>query len=261
VRAGSLARAMAAAAAGACLALPNAARAQGDHWEWRGAVAVGRTLEVRGINGTIRAEAASGGQAFVTADKHGRDDDPVDVRIEVMEHEGGVTICAVYPGRNNRCQPGGGRMNVRDNDVEVDFVVRVPAGVSFEGDNVNGAVEAVGLTGRVDLETVNGSVTVETAGGEASAQTVNGSIQATVRGAGTGPLRFVTVNGGVTLGLPSGLGASFEAETVNGSISSDFPITLSGRINPRHLRGRIGDGRRELRAETVNGSIRIRSVP
>jgi len=261
MRAGLLVWAVAAVATAAGFAVPDAARAQGDHWEWRGAVAAGKTLEVRGINGTIRAQPADGQQAFVTADKRGRDDDPADVRIEVVEHERGVTICAVYPGRANTCQPGGGRMHVRDNDVQVDFEVRVPAGVTLVGDNVNGAVEAVGLTGRVDLETVNGGVTLETAGGEASAETVNGSIQATVRGAGTGPLSFETVNGGITIGLPAGLGASIDAQTVNGSVSTDFPITLSGRINPRELRGRIGQGGRELHVETVNGSIRLRSIP
>ena len=40
-------------------------------------------------------------------------------------------VCAVYPSRNgqpNECKPGhGGRMNTRDNDVNVSFVVRVPA--------------------------------------------------------------------------------------------------------------------------------------
>jgi len=244
-------------------AAPTAAQtpAQGDHWEWRGALSAGKTLEVRGINGTIRAEAATDRQAFVTAEKTARRDDPADVRIEVVEHAGGVTICAVYPGSGNRCAPGGGRMNVHDNDVEVDFVVRVPAGVLFAGDNVNGGVEAIGLSARASLNTVNGGITLDTQSGEAEAETVNGGIQATVRGTGTGALRFETVNGSITVALSQGIGAAFEAETVNGSITSDFPITLSGRINPRHMRGQIGQGGRDLRLETVNGSIRLRSLP
>lgn len=248
---------------GALVAAPSpaAAQTQGDRWEWSGAVAAGKTLEIRGISGTIRAEAATDRQAFVTAEKTARRDDPADVRIEVVEHEGGVTICAVYPGSGNRCTPGGGRMSVRNNDVEVDFVVRVPAGVVFEGDNVNGSVEATGLSAGVDLKTVNGGVTLETSGGDARAETVNGGIQATVRGTGTGALSFETVNGSITVTLSPGIGAAFEAETVNGSISSDFPITLSGRINPRHMRGQIGQGGRELRLETTNGSIRLRSLP
>jgi hypothetical protein len=44
---------------------------------------------------------------------------------------------------------------------------------------------------------------------------------------------------------------------VNGSVESDFPITVRGRMNPRSLRGRIGEGGRDLDLTTVNGSIRL----
>lgn len=252
------------AAATALLATAPAARAQAqdaNHWSWHGAVAQGKTVEIRGVNGSIRAEASSGPEVEVSADKHGRDDDPATVRIEVVPHEGGVTICAVYPGRSNECRPGGGHMSVHDNDVQVEFVARIPAGVAFDGNNVNGRVEASGLMARTDISTVNGGVTLETSSGEASAETVNGGIRATVRGAGQGRLSFTTVNGSVDLSLATGLSADFSAETVNGSIESDFPITLTGRINPRHIEGRIGQGGRILRLRTVNGSIRVHSLP
>jgi hypothetical protein len=248
----------------ALLAAAPAARAQSqdaNHWTWHGTITPGKTLEIRGVNGSIRAEAGTGSEVQVTADKHGHDDDPASVRIEVVPHEGGVTICAVYPGRNNECRPGGGHMSVHDNDVEVQFVARIPAGIAFDGNNVNGGVEASGLTARADLSTVNGSVTLETTAGEATGSTVNGGIRATVRGAGQGRLSFSTVNGGVDVSLASGLSADFSAETVNGAIESDFPITLTGHINPRHLEGRIGQGGRILRLRTVNGGIHLHSLP
>jgi hypothetical protein len=231
-----------------------------DTWSWRGRVAAGGTVEIRGVNGSISAEAATGSEVEVTAEKHGRRSDPDEVRIEVVEHQGGVTICAVYPGRRNRCEPGGGEMSVRDNDVEVDFTVRVPRGVGFSGHNVNGGVDAVDVAGPVEAETVNGGVRIETAGGEAAARTVNGSVTAVVRSRGSGELHFQTVNGGVTLSLPADADLDLEAETVNGSITTDFPIQVSGRFNPRRLSGRIGQGGRRLHVETVNGSIRIRSL-
>jgi hypothetical protein len=46
--------------------------------------------------------------------------------------------------------------------------------------------------------------------------------------------------------------------TVNGRVSSDFPLTLSGRINPRHIRATVGKGGRRLRFSTVNGSVDLR---
>jgi len=255
------------AAAAAALVPVSAARAQAEaseatHWSWRGAIAAGKTLEIKGINGSVRAEAGTGSQVEVTAEKTARHDDPAEVRIEVVEHDGNVTICAVYPGRNNACEPGdGGHMNVHDNDVEVRFVASIPAGVAFDGQTVNGAVEASGLTGAVDLSTVNGRVDIETAAGDASGTTVNGSIRATLHGQGRESLRFSTVNGSIDVTVPSGLNADFAAETVNGTIESDFPVTLQGRINPRHLSGRIGQGGRSLRLSTVNGGIRLHRTP
>jgi len=234
---------------------------QGQDWTWTGRVAAGKTLEVRGVNGGIAAEAASGDQIEVRASKHGRHDDPDDVHVEVVEHGNGVTICAVYPGRNNRCQPGGGEMHVRDNDVEVEFTVRVPSGVRFQGNTVNGDVDATNLQGPVELNTVNGGIHLETASGDARANTVNGSITATVRALGEQPLHFETVNGGITLSLPASLDADLQAQTVNGSIQTDFPIQVQGRMNPRELNGHIGHGGRPLELETVNGSIRLRRLP
>lgn len=233
-----------------------------DHWTWHGNLAAGKTIEIRGVNGTVSAEAATGSDVEVIADKHARRDDPDDVRIEVVESDVGVTICAVYPGTNNRCEPGGGRMNVRNNDVEVDFTVRVPRGVAFEGYTVNGDVEAAALSGPASVATVNGSARLETSSGEAKARTVNGGVTAVVRSLeGTGSLDFETVNGSVTLSLPSGLNANLDAETVNGSITSDFPIQVQGRMTPRRLAGLIGTGGRDLHIRTVNGSVRVRRLP
>jgi len=45
---------------------------------------------------------------------------------------------------------------------------------------------------------------------------------------------------------------------VNGSIETDFPLTVTGRLGPRRVTGTIGNGGRRLALETVNGSIRLR---
>lgn len=251
------------AALALALPLPRAADAQetGD-FEWRGTLAAGETLEVRGVNGDIEAVPASGGEVEVRAVKRAKRSDPASVRIEVVEHDGGVTVCAVYPTppgkRPNECRPGGGGSSVEDNDVAVDFTVRMPPGAVLEAHTVNGDVAARDLGGDVDASTVNGSVDVSTAG-SARARTVNGSIDVALgRLPAGGDLRFETVNGGITLRLPAGAGAEVEAETVNGDLDTDFPLTIQGRWGPRRLHGTIGDGGPRLRLETVNGGIRLR---
>ena len=149
-------------------------------------------------------------------------------------------------------------MNVQNNDVKVRFTVRVPHGVRFAGRSVNGQVEAQGLHGPLALATVNGSATFTTSSyGEAA--TVNGSIRGTMGAAGWHEgLTFHTVNGSITLELPPDFSAAVRASTVNGEISTDFPLSATGRISRRHVTGTIGAGGRRIDLSTVNGSVRLR---
>jgi hypothetical protein len=116
----------------------KSAKSLGDDFEWSGKIAAGKAIEIKGINGGIEVEPTNGTEVKVSAEKNAHKSDPASVSIEVIEHDGGVTICAVYPTpkgeRANECQPGaGGHMNTRNNDVDVEFRVQVPAGVRFVG--------------------------------------------------------------------------------------------------------------------------------
>ncbi len=224
-------------------------------FDWKGRVAAGKTLEIRGVNGGIEARLADGPDATVHATLTGRDDDPSDVRIEVVPHDGSVTLCAVYPGHDNECQPGGGHESVHRNDVRVEFQVAIPAGVVFTPSTVNGGIRAEGLEGPVRARTVNGTVRVETTGW-ADAHSVNGSLDVRMGStAASGGLSFKTVNGSISVELPSGAAFDVDASTVSGSISTDFPLTVSGRFINHHASGTIGGGGPELSLKTVNGSI------
>jgi len=237
--------------------------ARPSDFNWHGRVAPGQTIEIKGVNGAIHAERATGTEAVVEATKSARRSDPNTVTIQVVPHADGVTICAMYPssdwGRPNECAPGsGGRMNVNNNDVKVEFTLRVPAGVHFTGRTVNGEIEAASLAGDVEAHTVNGKINLSTTGW-AAANTVNGSIVARLgQAAGSRPLEFHTVNGGIDLELPAALNATLHAITVNGHISTDFPLMVHGKFTGREISGSIGQGGPELSLKTVNGSIELR---
>ena len=243
--------------------LPRVVPRNADDFTWHGALRPGATLEVKGVNGDVSAALSSGAEGHVTAQRSGRRADPESVRLEVVEHAGGVTICAVYPSRDasrpNECRPGTeGRMNVQNNDVRVHFTVQVPPGIRFAGRTVNGEVDAQGLQGPVLLATVNGSTGFSTSSyGEAS--TVNGSIRGAMGASDWSEgLGFKTVNGTITLDLPPDLSTEVRATTVNGEISTDFPLAVTGRLSRRYVQGTIGSGGRRLDLETVNGSVRLR---
>jgi hypothetical protein len=254
------------AAVGATLIGPGAARdgwaaaaPRHETWNWSGTLAAGRTLEINGVNGEIVAEPGTGDRVEVVADKSGRKHDPAEVKIEVKQDSDGITICAKYPGGTSPCERSSwfGLRNP-GSDVQVDFHVRVPAGVAFTANNVNGAVRVHGLTGKLSAHTVNGECEIETAGsGEAS--TVNGSVHATIgRADANDDLNFSTVNGSITLALPAAIDVDVSGSTVNGGIHSDFPATTSGSWGPRHVSATLGRGGAKLNASTVNGSIQLR---
>jgi DUF4097 and DUF4098 domain-containing protein YvlB len=250
----------AALACAAMVCLPATGEAQ--DFEWNGRIDSGDKIEIKGINGEINATYTSGSEVRVSATKEARKSDPKDVRIEVVEHSGGVTICAVYPnddGKKNECKPGDdGHLSSHDNDVAVHFTVQVPAGVVLDANTVNGGVDAGGLKSDVFANTVNGGIKVSTSG-LAKANTVNGSIQASMgRADWTGDLDFQTVNGSITVAMPADVGARVRASTVNGGMESDFPLTIQGKFSNKKMEGTIGGGGRDLNLETVNGSIRLK---
>ena len=246
----------------------NATSNDQDEFRWQGRVTAGQAVEIKGVNGNVRAEGSGGNQVEVVASKTGRRSETKSVEIRVVEHAGGVTICAVYPSddasRPNDCQPGkAGSMNVRDNDVSVNFTVRVPAGVRFVGHTVNGEVEASGIGSDVEASTVNGSINIS-ASGIAQASTVNGSIKATMGNASwPSELKFNTINGSIMLDFPNSLSTDVRAETLNGDVKSDFPLNAQvtqeerpGR--PKRVTGTIGSGGRALVLKTINGDIVLR---
>ena len=250
-----------AAALALAAALPAAEQAgAAPDFRWQGRVEPGRTVTIRGVNGSITATPGSG-EVVVEAVKTARRSDPGEVTVEVIEDAEGVLVCAVYPSgwfRQNRCARGGSyRMNSRNNDVRVAFSVSVPDGVRLEARNTNGDVRVSGLSGDVSAATVNGDIEAESAG-SVSASSVNGDIDAAMGAVPPENLSFNAVNGRIRLALPADADADLSLRTVNGGIDSDFPIEVRGRWGPRSASGQLGRGGPGIAVSTVNGGIEVR---
>lgn len=225
-------------------------------FHWNRVLGAGKTIEIKGINGSVTAEKAAGDQVEVVALKIGKRSDPGEVRIEIVEHAKGVTVCAVYPGTTrgaNSCEVRGSH---RNNDVQVRFSVRVPRGVRLVASTVNGSVKATDLESDLVAQTVNGSITLSTSG-RAEATTVNGSIKAEIGSTDlTDNLEFSTVNGSIVVYVPDGFNADIGASTVGGRLSSDFPLS----IERKRMHGVLGSGGHDLKLSAVNGTIQLRRL-
>jgi beta-lactamase regulating signal transducer with metallopeptidase domain len=223
-------------------------------FHWSGVVPPGQVLEIQGVMGSIHAVPADGAAATVSATRYGRSTDP-DVRFQVVHSESGVTICALYPtpaGRaENHCVPGGaGQFNTKANDVQIEFIVALPAGAGLRASSETGNVTTGPLRGPVAARSGSGNIEVELAAVD-----------------WLGSVALVSKSGNITATLPRSADVEVVASTRTGTIDADFPIgaphasTLS-RLKPRgslgsQARGVLGRGGRQLVLNTTAGNISI----
>jgi hypothetical protein len=226
--------------------------AQQRDFEWHGPIARGSFIEIRGINGNVRALPSTSGEVEVVANVEGQQEPASGVQVQLMRNGDGVTVCSVFPGEQV-CRPLGDT----GPGARVNFVVKVPEGVNFLGSTVNGGVEADSLKSDVQAYTVNGQVKVSTTG-TVQAKTINGSITASLlKPFWSKPPELTTINGAITLVLPSSANAALQAATKNGKIVTDF--IARGKVTEQEVVGRIGGGRGgRLIITTVNGSIELK---
>jgi len=262
-------------------------------FEFRRELAQGKRFYLSDIIGDVSVVGGSGRTVEVTAlKKAGRHGEPDDVTIEIIELDDGVALCVRYPaersGRRasekalakNPCSwEGRWSGNGERNDTEVQFTVRVPAGLRLHIGTVSGDVDARGLEGELELHSVSGdvaleggkgpSIDLETVSGdvhlldvtsrEVSGHTISGEIvfRGPVQDAGS--YDFATTSGDIDLALPQRPNATLSAATFSGGFSSDLPTNQeAGRRRRHRYDATWGSGSAKLYMESLSGDLTIR---
>lgn len=277
------------------VAAAPAAAQRDTAFTWSKRLAAGARLGIKNLNGPIEIRPSSGDRVDVraTITVHSRGN-AGDVTFDVRERSGDdVEICTVYRGMSH-CDPNHSWDDIR---VSVRYIVDVPKGLRLRANTGNGdvlitqaAAEVEATTGngdvlireslgRVNVSTGNGDVTVTAAGGPVKVSTGNGRVLATTsRGpieASTGggdidvkmsslpadmnSLSFTTGNGAVRVTLPSDFNGEIDANTGNGSITTDFELRVQGRLTTSRLRGIVGNGNGPIiKLRSGNGRLEVR---
>lgn len=251
----------------AALLLAGCRHADGpDTYTWRGTIEPGAWVRVHNVTGPVRVARATGSEVVIVATRrgHGRRMDPVKMIAE--ERDGGVVACSAWGGAsgcNDKARPRRSllmRLLGGSGSSELDFTVALPAGTRLDVSTVNGRITVADAAGEVAAESVNGGVTVGATVGPVRAKTVNGSVAVHADSlAPEAEVSLSSVNGAVGARLPSTLEASFDLETTNGRVHSDFaqlPVTPRAR----HVRGVLGAGGRDVRLRTVNGTVTLEQL-
>ncbi len=217
----------------------------------------GGRISLENINGDVTITGASGDAVTITALKKADSQDYLEgMEIKVDASDDLIRIDTEHPDK------GGGFWNWGDEGGgSITYTLSVPSSANLDViESVNGDVRISGVLGTVKAETVNGEIEASGLSGDVNLETVNGSVEAAFASLG-GDQRVdcETVNGKITLSLPSSTSASFSAETVNGGIDGDdFGLATNKGFVGRDLSGKVGEGSARVNLSTVNGAIRIR---
>lgn len=246
-------------------------------------------VRVTTFDGALRVEAWDRNEVSVTAELRGRNQSDLD-RIEFAATQSGdqIQIEARLPERGRVHWNSWAAANIH---------LRVPRRANLFARSGDGHIEARDVTGDIELTTgdghieannLSGNLTVHTGDGNMTLTDVRGRLRArtgdgriSVRGkfdeleavTGDGSMeitiergstvatawRLRTGDGSIQLALPDGLNAEIDAHTNDGSISSELPLTVSGKLGGgKSLRGRLNAGGNPLTVATGDGSITLR---
>ena len=243
-----LAGTIAGAALALLMTLPAQAEVTQDFHKTVPLTANGR-VSLENINGNVEMTGWNRNEVQIDAVKTASDQQKLDnMRIEVNAGSSSVEIATKYPEHGMNNNPGGVR-----------YTLHVPQNARIDKiDLVNGSLTVQKVTGEINASLVNGKLKASDLAGEADLATVNGSIDATYDSLkDVREIKLKSVNGSVNLTLPQSPNADVDASVVNGSISTDFPLTVKGRFVGKSMSGTLGSGGVHIELNNVNGSIHL----
>lgn len=224
------------------------------------------------FNGTIQITTDSGSTVQASVTKRGSGNSQAAAQedlksIQVSMTQEGNTIRIIARRVSQRATfgnsgasadvkvPRGASLELRSSNGKI--VVTGPTG-DVTANTSNGRIEVDGSTGRLKLDTSNGNIEIKAENTIVNARTSNGTME--FRGTlAAGDHSFRTSNGRITLTLPSGTSFTFDAETSNGRVTSEFPVTRTGGSRDSELRGTVGSNPTiSIELHSSNGGIEFR---
>jgi hypothetical protein len=153
-----------------------------------------------------------------------------------------------------------GPQTANNSSWSVSYEIFVPQTTDLDLKTHNGAITISDVRGQIHFDVSNGAVRLRRVAGDVSGSTANGAIQAELAGGiwDGRQMEVSTHNGAVTVSMPSYYSAHVKAETSNGGIQSDFPMTLSGELKPKAVDFNMGSGGPLIHITTTNGAVRLK---
>jgi DUF4097 and DUF4098 domain-containing protein YvlB len=129
-------------------------------------------------------------------------------------------------------------------------------GGAFKGDTGSGNI-LLNQTAPGDVELRTGSGSLEASGVRGALLASSGSGSITAAGEPSGEWKINCSSGNITLRLAQNAGFELAARTSSGRIDLGQPVTVSGRISPKEIHGKVRGGGPLVDLHTSSGNISI----
>jgi hypothetical protein len=155
--------------------------------------------------------------------------------------------------------------------------IKVEGAAGLEASTGSGSISAAAVAGPTKVHSGSGSITIaQTGKGDVSASAASGGITLTgvegaarvnsssgsirIEGRPAGPWSLHSSSGGITITVPPDAAFDLDARTNSGTIDSAHPVTMevTGRIDKRHVQGKVRGGGPLVEASCSSGTVRIR---
>jgi DUF4097 and DUF4098 domain-containing protein YvlB len=229
-------------------------------------------VRARGDQGLLRFSASA---RRVTIDPTRSSDDveiqvwvPRGVRVEARTNSGDITIKGTRGDIDAQTSSGDVAISdareVSASSLSGDVGIRQTSG-AVTATTSNGDLGVADAHGNIDATSISGDVTITRAASKVVRATVtSGDITYSGAVEPDGRYELTTHSGDIELTLPKDASAQVGVTTWNGTVDSDFPITLKPGTNTasfvtKHYTFTIGSGSAHITAETFSGDIVINS--
>lgn len=126
--------------------------------------------------------------------------------------------------------------------------------------STNGDCIIENIVGDVTTVLINGTMRLWNLSGDLYGSLTNGSINSKIQLPVNGFCKLHTVNGEISLSIPTSTSADFSAQVQNGIISIKNLTIHTSTSSSKSVIGRIGDGEGNIELTTVNGNIIVSGI-
>src|SRR2546421_3184010 len=195
-------------------------------------IAADGRVSLGNINGAVHVTGWDRNEVKVDAVKTAYTRERLDeAKIDVRSDADSIRIETEYPARSQTFTDGEGRQN---NPATVEYTLTVPRNARLDSiELINGNLDIEGVAGDVKASSINGRLSARGLTGATKLSTINGSLEAAFDHLDVSkPISVGSVNGSVSLTIPSDSNAQLKANTVHGAIRNDFglPIGRKGSL-------------------------------